>query len=156
MKEFNKEEYNKMCADLIGWKLTNEDLVFNSFINGVSSSKTFRGYIRKEQKYTRGVPLVVVRGNKKEIDYYREKEMDFTSDWNWIMEVVEKIEDGLKLHTVTSQGMTGHYININRGVSVANSSLSNPSKFMGTGKTKKEAVIRAIWEFLDWYNQQEK
>ncbi len=121
MKGFNKEEYNKMCAEFMGFEISENGECF------------------KIPNKNGWVNLSI-----------------FYSDWNWIMEVVEKIEDGLKLHTVTSQGMTGHYININRGVSVANSSLSNPSKFMGTGKTKKEAVIRAIWEFLDWYNQQEK
>ena len=128
MKNFNKEEYNKLCAEFLGGVLSEMEAPLNPQWFGLPFEK-------------RGIPEGLLK---------------FDFDWNWIMEVVEKIEDGLKLHTVTSQGMTGHYININRGVSVAHSSLSNPSKFMGTGKTKKEAVIRAIWEFLDWYNQQEK
>ena len=153
MKEFNKEEYNKMCADLIGWKLTNEDLVFNSFINGVSSSKTFRGYIRKEQKYTRGVPLVVVRGNKKKIDYYREKEMDFTSDWNWIMEVVEKINDrengiSVSIHPnsclITDTGVRGQ---------LSLDASKNIVRVLDA-ENNKEAVVQAVWEFLNWYNEQ--
>ena len=71
--------------------------------------------------------------------------MQYHSDWNWIMEVVETIE---KLGLTTS--LTNNYFHImkvenNVGTTVGSSKINSA--------TKKEAVVQAIDQFLIWYEQ---
>jgi histidinol-phosphate/aromatic aminotransferase/cobyric acid decarboxylase-like protein len=89
MKPFNKEEYNRMCAEFMEW------------------------------------------------DYIEKK---FDTDWNWIMEVVEKIQYYKAL--IISINHCEIYFMPNDGIRIN----------VG-GRTTKEAVVQAIWEFLNWYNQ---
>ena len=110
MKEFNKEEYNKMCGEFLNLK-------YNEYYTNPFDSSNV-------------LPL---------------EDLEFDSDWNWIMDVVGKIENEVKLRTKTSQGLTWHYMRIQ--------TIDNSSKFIGTGSTKKEAVVAAIWEFFNWYEE---
>ena len=65
----------------------------------------------------------------------------FNSDWNWIMEVVEAIE---KL---------GYEIDIfSNCVQICDTPDENYIT-EAAGKTKKEAVVQAINQFLIWYNE---
>jgi hypothetical protein len=73
----------------------------------------------------------------------RNEELLFHSDWNWLMEVVEKIES-LKFSILIGKNtcvieQTYGKIALNLGVS--------------KGKTKIEAVYNACVEFIKWYNQ---
>jgi len=77
---------------------------------------------------------------KDGVSEYRVDLLQFHSDWNWLMEVVEKIES-----------IKGTQIFIN-GISC---------EIMFKGKviskhfnTKIEAVYMAVVEFIKWYNQQ--
>lgn len=72
--------------------------------------------------------------------------LKYDSDWNFIMEVVEKIEKEC-------------------GVSIVGGPVKKPTCVIylgnlkaksGQGNSKKEAVVQAIWEFLNWYNEQSK
>lgn len=73
-------------------------------------------------------------------DYYHFEDMKFHLDWNWIMEVIEKIEN-FSVHGFTIYRIT---TNIN-GLPLR---ISNT-----TGSTKKEAVVKAIDQFLiNYYN----
>lgn len=65
----------------------------------------------------------------------------FTYDWNWLMEVVEKIES-LGNHGFTIYRKT---TNIN-GLPIE---LSNTRK-----ATKQEAVYNGCLDFIKWYNEQ--
>ena len=68
----------------------------------------------------------------------------FHSDWNWIMEIVEKIEtlfDGFVLFDIGDETCF-----------VAITSVQN-YKNSTTMATKKEAVVHAIWHFLNWYKE---
>lgn len=67
-------------------------------------------------------------------------ELKFDSDWNWIMEIVDKIEsithgeddfeiEGIQLKYLIHQRL---------------------------GKASKKAVIQAIDQFIDWYNKQKE
>ena len=59
-------------------------------------------------------------------------DMKFHSDWNWIMEVVEKISnipDGVGYVFVRDLDGVMH---------------------------KKQVVVQAIWQFLNWYNEQKQ
>ena len=74
---------------------------------------------------------------KSEGDCWAFEDMKFHSDWNWLMEVVEKIES-LDIYY-------NEYIDYN-------------SSMFASGKielsTKIEAVYNACVEFIKWYNKQ--
>lgn len=99
--------------------------------------------------------------NRKEFNsllHSIEDTLKFHSDWNWLMEAVEFIENKLKLGTVISNmgfGINNQYININRGVSIVDETIDNPSKIMGKSSTKKEAVFIAVSDFAKLYNNKE-
>ncbi len=68
-------------------------------------------------------------------------EMKFDSDWNWIMEVVDAIEK------------KGYEIDIfSNCVEICDTPDENYIT-EAVGKTKKEAVVGAINQFLIWYEQ---
>jgi hypothetical protein len=121
MKELNKEEYNKMCADFMGMQYADE-----------------RSFNKEAGTWTHSM---------RSLD-------SFHTDWNWIMEVVEKIES-------TQRSKFSPYTH----PAVEVSSLCCSIVFYGNYKqvvaevirpTKKEAVVQAVWEFLNWYQQQSK
>ena len=119
MKEFNKEEYNKMCAEFMGIKYANE---------------------RRFDKETGWV--------------YSVTSLDmFHTDWNWIMEVVEKINNPtngimVSIHSnsclITDCGTRGK-LNLNRSANIVR---------VIDASSRKDAVVQAIWEFLNWYKTQ--
>ena len=84
-------------------------------------------------------------------DFYHFEDLKFHSDWNWIMMVIEKIQ-GLGFNTDSYSPIQGsveledtlHEFNIWDKI--------NP-EIQGRGKTKKEAVVKAINQFLIWYNE---
>ncbi len=112
MKPFDSIEYNKLCAEFLGW---------NYLIRGVY---------------------------KDELTRYKKEELKFDSDWNWIMEVVEKIEQTY---------VTDSYSRLNdddkHEFNIWNKTTT---EICGRGDTKKEAVVQAIWEFLNYYNKKSK
>ena len=66
--------------------------------------------------------------------------LKFHSDWNWIMEVVDAID---KIQH-TQLDILGKYCRIS----------SKGIDFQGSSKEdKKEAVVKAINQFLIWYNE---
>ena len=74
MKEFNLEEYNRMCAEFLGWELKSYPTYMNTPFSGRSIwfSPTSSD------------------GKTRTFACERGKEF-FDSDWNWIMEVYNKI-----------------------------------------------------------------
>jgi len=91
--------------------------------------------------------------------------MRYDSDWNWIMEIVEAIEE-LKFNSDTCTnaspcftiGRHWCYIHINNdiknGVPISGKYYywsSGQTSVMG--KNKKEAILKAIDQFLIWYEQ---
>lgn len=108
MKEFNKEEYNKMCAEFLGW-----------------SQREF-GFWNGEDKLIHRESLVLT------------SDLKFDSDWNWIMEVVNKIKP------------------------IVSMSKTRPLKDYNTDfryaliSAKKEVIVKAIWEFLNWHKENKK
>lgn len=71
--------------------------------------------------------------------------LSFHSDWNWLMEVVENIED------------LGYRVGIN-GISCTVSELLNDepiiSLVLGDRKQKISLVHSAVVDFINWYNLQ--
>lgn len=101
------EQFNRKCADFIGFIFEEDNLIY-SF-------------------------------NKKELFEFLDRsayaihDLKFHSDWNWIMEVVDKI--------------TMYY----KDKEIPKIHLLHQPIF-----TPKEAVIQAIDQFLDWYNKQKE
>jgi hypothetical protein len=135
MIEFNADKYNRLCAEFTGWVLTDNDLLCHFLVKGRVNINSFRGYVREELNYTKGHSIFAIKDNIKQIEYYTEKEMDFTDDWKLIMSVVEKIEKNYAWVNIK-----GCAVDITNKISV-----SKP--------TKKEAVVQAIWEFFNIYCQ---
>jgi hypothetical protein len=153
MKEFNKEEYNKMCAEFLEFTehIPNEerrkwndecypDLPYYRLEYNVP--------IQFGHDYITPTVLHVLYNDADKIPRLTEKiavaKMKFHSDWNWIMEVVEKIEtliDGFVLFRIEDEGCF-----------VAAMGVQNYNNYT-TMATKKEAVIQAIWDFLNWHKE---
>ncbi len=121
MKPFNKEEYNIMCAEFMGGV---KEVIPEGGLAGYKEGTVLWSYL--------------FSSHKDPVTY-----LDFDDDWNWIMEVVEKIQfykaliisiNHCEIHFMPNDG-----IRINVG-----------------GRTTKEAVVQAIWEFLNWYKKQQK
>ena len=128
MKPFNKEEYNKLCAEFLGW---------NFSIHGVY---------------------------KDELTRYKKEELKFDSDYNWIMEVIEKIQNirrEVKEYGVLEWfevHLYSHGCLIKSGLNHADGETKSPYYYSNSvwKSNCKEAVVQAIWEFLNWYNEQSK
>lgn len=76
-------------------------------------------------------------------EYMDTDSLQFHSDWNWIMEVVEAID---KIQH-TQLDILGRYCRIS----------SKGIDFKGSSKEdKKEAVVQAIHKFLIWYKENNK
>jgi len=71
------------------------------------------------------------------------KNLKYHSDWNWLMEVVEKIES-----------LRNQIVIFNKTAALSN--VKEPSVFNDSFKaeTKKQAVYNACVEFIKWYNEQ--
>lgn len=79
--------------------------------------------------------------------YYELKDMQFHSDWNWIMMVVEAIEN----YSNTVEGYKYQVDIQNNHCLIERSDCCGGKRFYS--KTKKEAVVQAINQFLIWYNE---
>jgi competence transcription factor ComK len=126
MKPFNKEEYNRICAEFMGLVEAKPYKTAYTTNNATKLPTSFSELVHSEME--------------GESWYVYPK---FDTDWNWIMEVVDKIQyyktliisnNHCEIHFMPNDG-----IRINVGC-----------------RTTKEAVIQAIWEFLKWYKEQQK
>jgi hypothetical protein len=88
---------------------------------------------------------------------YLTDELKFNDDWNWLMEVVEKIET-LKYYKNEIQfKITKNAVSIQAITKKINEVISKcVFSSWGTyhGTEKKEAVYKASIEFINWYNEQ--
>ena len=124
-------EYNKKCAEFLGYEL-------------ITPQMRKRPEQWKGNSYWEHKDKANVHTSKKVLG--RDGYLSFHSDWNWIMEVVESIEKidnvFVKIHT---GGVFIHPINDTKNYI---SKQYNSSK--------KEAVIQAINQFLIWYNNEQR
>jgi hypothetical protein len=75
--------------------------------------------------------------------WVKENELCFHSDWNWLMEVVEKIESlGYDLFIETFEVRIEKY---RETLFRQHTKVSN--------QTKIKAVYNACLEFIEWYNE---
>ena len=135
MKPYNEQEFNKLCAEFLGWK---EDFAHES---------DEYGYIQTVDGYM--TPFINVDIIHSIISEYNISEnihsitqLKFDSDWNWIMEVVEKISIN---YDWSIEKVVGVYQVL---IPISQTNVINTNK--------KEAVVQAIWQFLNWYNEQKQ
>ena len=135
----NNEEilqYNKMCAEFLG-AIYSEHAEAWGFGNAKNiGSKMFHG---------------VMYHNVIEAQRF-EKELKFHSDWNWIMEIVTKIQLLEIVHDNTRS-----YDSVFKEYECTFSPAYKTHDFgyiVGKSKTsEKDAVVEAINQFLIWYNK---
>ena len=127
MKEFNLEEYNRMCAEFLGWELKSYPTYMNTPFSGRSIwfSPTSSD------------------GKTRTFACERGKEF-FDSDWNWIMEVYNKINHKDSFITLPMNGVEDSITPfINESGKVKRALMSG----------EREVVAQAIWKFLNWYKE---
>ena len=132
MKKFHVKEYNKLCSEFMGLiPLTKPYL--GAYTTNNSTEKMLSSF------------LELVTSDMIEESWYVYPKFD--SDWNWITEVTTKIE------TLHPNYHSKLICSVN-GVYVQEFWTREGIKGWGQSKDKKEAVVQAIWEFLNWYKEQ--
>ena len=132
--EVNTTENNKLLAEFMGEKLPylNEEGNFEFVVKGAGKVSS-----------------------PNEEDLYRFLPYKYSTDWNWLMQVVEKIESlGINFWVVKNK------VNLTIVGELAQKldNLYN-TEFEGydfeyyKGNTKIEAVYNACVEFVKWYNE---
>lgn len=125
------DQYNRKCAVFLGWKETTDEFKIEWI-----GCKTKERLDRINKQY---VPILEKNGDVLFPDF---SVMDFTKDWYWIMEVVEKI---------------GEIKNTQFDIFPTYSRISHKGQYFETSsKSRKEAVLKSIDQFIDWYNKQKE
>jgi hypothetical protein len=97
------------------------------------------GKIRKSQYTWKGIDDLL-SGGWIEVEY-----MKFHTDWNWLMQVVEKIESlGYKIEINKTQKFNSCFIY----------DVNNKTIVKTFTEIRIEAVYNACVEFVKWYNNQ--
>lgn len=97
-------------------------------------------------------------GGYKEWEYpdgtfYQTDDLEYHTSWDWLMPVVEKIENmGYMTIIGANAAFGGHYMNIMTGIKMPNDTFKNPTKFMGAEDTKLATIYSAVIQFINWYN----
>ena len=121
----NTTENNKIIAEFLEWKFKPK---FDCYVVPFN-------YV----DYLDGTPFI----NK----ICHVENLQFNSDWNWLMVVVEKIES---LHE-SNNVLIGTNITY---VQIHNKVRNEQETFKGVADTKNEAVYNACVTFIEWYNKQ--
>lgn len=138
-------QYNKKCAEFLFPELVDID---DTGIWGINICLI-------KNKQTKYEIL-----NNHDSNIFISIELKFHSDWNWIMEVIDKIESIKGLTLETCNNWIGEFTIVIRYSSYSSThyySIKKPRISEGQDfRSKKEAVIQAIDQFIDWYNKQEE
>ncbi len=129
-------EYNKMCADFLGAKNVGKkgylklDYYQHDLFNRTEWSNTYQDNI--------------------EVDTLLVSSMRFHLDWNWIIEVIEQIENLPAKYVVVIKDSTCDIHNI--------FIKDKPFNFYARYGmlNKRQAAVKAINTFLIWYNETDK
>ena len=126
----NTTENNKLLAEFMGVK---KELFWFNLKTG--------NYVKKENTYCEIEQVSLYVKNNKPITSFL-----YHSDWNWLMQVVEKIESlGYNIDTMKYQ--SSQFCGIYRDGKII---------YTNYCETKIEAVYNACIEFVKWYNKNNK
>lgn len=128
-------EFNRKCAEFLGKDKTGTDVTwtFPSYLNG--KLWVDEHFFNNDNQYC----------GRRQTEVY---ELKFHSDWNWIMQVVDKIEElGYKTEFNSTNKIKSTLIYKKRGEKYV-------AYFGCIDKiSKKKAATETINEFIDWYNE---
>lgn len=142
-----------MCAEFLGWKnglsKDNVEDTLSSFYLSPSFSREY---------WSTGTSIS--REGWDTTEYFKPEQMLFDSDWNWITEVKKAIVD-LKLKI--SPQIHRVYFNVfscrknhpeyEYDYKVRVYTDFKDLEIKTESNDEKEAVVEAIWNFLNWYNE---
>jgi hypothetical protein len=115
--------------------------------NIIENNKLIAKFIGSEFMQSEIVPML---GHH----YPTNEELNFDSDWNWLMPVVEKIEslyDG-KAFVVQIRSTVCDIFQNTQHWKAFQRTINLPTLYT-SDKTKIEAVYQAVILFIKWYNQ---
>jgi hypothetical protein len=122
LKPYNEQEFNRLCAEFLGWKQNSKKTTF---------------YVDKNDSR----------------HIYEIQDLKFHSNWEWIMQVCDRIE-GLKEGEEVEHNW---YVTIGEGnycrIFTDEFKTFQDEIIVYNTNTKKDAVVLAIWEFLQSYNK---
>ena len=125
-------KFNRKCAEFLGWKhYEGLNVKSNGSFETIQSNNYFFNRV------------------------YTKSELKFHSDWNWMMEVIKKIESikrtdgaGVSRYTFRWRNYISLFICF-----VEDSTTTQDVIEQDSENSKEEATIQAIDQFIDWYNQ---
>lgn len=133
------ENNNKLIAEFLGWR---ESIIHH-----------------QGKKYDYELPSTIEMIGESDLHYCSDcgndlhykhsiflNEMLFHSSWNWLMEVVEKIEDLNYSIEMNKQEENDYQCLI----------IKKDIKVQTFSEIKIQAVYQAVIQFITWYNQQQK
>lgn len=140
-------DYNRRCAEFLDWKFSQHYEHYDEFYYEWEEENSGVWYKVEDFVEDTDSTYVKVEGRGLKNYHYRLK---FHDDWNWIMEVVEAIEK-LPEHYTTAI----HSDTFDKGDEYKMFIFNNEGEILvgENGKTKKEAVVNTINQFLIWYNE---
>lgn len=135
--EFNKEEYNMLCAKFMGYKL-----------HYIDDEKT-QPYLVHNDKYIKSGGTILL---------YKGIQLKYDAEWELIMEVLLSIQSIKQIkHTINSNGLINvviskTWLSNQHTVEISFDVTSLDRKFIFVqNENKKQAIIEAIYQFLTWY-----
>ncbi len=129
---------NKLLAEFLGWE------------NHLKNKGITKVYINNEE-YIQDWEYFDVEKNI----LITPIEMKFHTDWNWLMQVVEKIET----ISLNEENYSFYFGISTQGVLIMSKTKTGyPTQIVDIEKTgtKLKAVYNACIEFVKWYNEQNK
>lgn len=91
-----------------------------------------------------------------DLSYYLSSKMKFHTSWDWIMPVVEKIENLWISGARPICKIEVYQVQICHTVGYQNTDFTTNKGYNGEGKNKKINLWLAVIDFIKWYNTQNK
>lgn len=134
-------ENNRLIAEFMGYKQDAKGKY--EIIEDFDIVENIQTYVEDNDYRTVEGGIVLVN--------FLPEEMRYHTSWDWLMPVVEKIEyahDCFVTITLVRAEIT------NRDLGQRDTPLNDPIFDIETdGKTKHEAIYKAVLKFIEWYNE---
>lgn len=172
MESFNVTEYNRLCAEFLGWVVKERDWHFVP--DGVSSNIYWYDKSKEDDEGFSTFECWICPENNLRL---------FSSDWNWIMEVkdaivklgtydhfpagmratnrpiftIEERQIEIYYHDRAIAYKDGVHIVVNtKGYGYKHPMYGNNIFTKNPFNSQKKAVVEAIWTWLNWYSNYKK